>query len=143
VHIVIIATVTALSILLFGGGTFSFEKYYKDYLKVVIEDKSRREQILDLAKDADQKHKQYRDEVTKVWADDIKSTFRNFDAKEDDFRRMVQKADQSRIAMQQSVLDVRFKVVGLMSKEEWNAMYDLIREKEAEEKTNKEKKDGG
>jgi hypothetical protein len=135
----VIATITALSILLLGGGSFSFEKYYKDFVKNVIEDKSRREQILDLAKKADEKQEQYNKEVRKVWAEDVKSAFRNFDTTEEDYRKVISKANQSRIAMQQGVLDVRFEVVKLMTEEEWNAMYDQVRKKEAEEKAKKEK----
>jgi hypothetical protein len=135
----VIATVTALSILLFGGGSFSFEKHFKDFVKNVIEDKPRREQIMDLAKRADEKQKQYNKEGRKVWAEDVKSAFRNFDSTEEDYRTVIAKANQSRIAMQQGVLDVRFKVVELMTEEEWNAMYDQIRKKEAEEKAKKEK----
>ena len=135
----LIATITALSILLFGGGSFSFEKYYKEFVNDVIEDKPRREQIVDLAEKADEKQKQYKKEVEKVWAKDVKSAFRNFDSTEEDYRAVISKANQSRIAMQQEVLDVRFDVAKLMTEEEWNAMFDEIRKKEAEEKAKKEK----
>ena len=135
----VIATVTALSILLFGGSSFSFEKYYKEFVKNVIEDKPRREQIIDLAKRADEKQKQYNKEVRKVWAEDVKSVFKNFDSTEEDYRSVIASANQSRTAMQQGVLDIRFDVVKLMTEEEWKAMYDQIRKKEAEEKAKKDK----
>jgi hypothetical protein len=135
----IIGTVTVLSILLFGGSGFSFEKFYKDFVKNVVEDKTRREQILDLTKQVDEEVGQYLKEVQDVWSEDVKNTFKNFDATEEDYRNMIDKADQSRIAMQQAVLNVRFKVVELMTEDEWNAMYDQIRKKEADEKAKKEK----
>ena len=136
----IIGTVTLLSILLFGGSGFSFEKHYKDFVKNVVADKTRREQIVDLAKNADEKLGQYQKEVQDVWSEDVKNTFKNFDSTDEDYRNVIVKADQSRIAMQKGILNVRFKVVELMTEDEWKAMWGEVRKKEAEEKAKKEKK---
>ena len=46
----IIGTITLLSIFVFGGGDFSFEKAYKAFVKDTVSDKSRQEQIIDLTK---------------------------------------------------------------------------------------------
>jgi D-mannonate dehydratase len=136
----IIATVMVLSILLFGGGDFSFEKYYEPFVKDVVEDNVRQEQILDVTKMADKQLAQYYDEVRKVWAGEIKKTYSNFDATLDDYRRVIATADQSRIAMQQGLVDVRFEVIKLMTEQEWEKMYKAIHEKEAEERAKLEKK---
>ncbi len=138
----IIGTITVLSILLFGGSGFSFEKYYKSFIKNVVEDKTRREQILDLTKEADKQLDQYEKEVLKIWSDDIKRTYRNFDATEEDYKKVIARADQSRIAMQRSLVDLRLGVKELMTEQEWKEMFDQIRKKEAEEKAKKEKKSG-
>ena len=137
----IIGTITLLSILLFGGGGYSFEKAYKSYVKDAVSDKSRQEQIIDVAKGADAALDQYASEVKKVWAGDIKSTFKDFDATRDDYRSIIERADQSRMALQQSILDARMRVKDLMTEEEWNAMYKAIKDKEAEAQAKKEKKD--
>ena len=136
----IIATVTLLSILMFGGGDFSFEKFYEPFVKEFVADESRREEILDVTKEADGRLAQYYDEVRKVWADDIKRTYRDFDATAEDYSRVVKTADQSRIAVQMGLLDVRFEVVKLMTEQEWENMYKAIREKEVEERAKLEKK---
>jgi hypothetical protein len=137
----IIGTITLLSILVFGGGSFSFEKAYKDFVKDVVSDKDRQEQIVELTKSGDAALEQYTTEVKKVWAADVKSTFRNYDSTREDFREMIGRADQSRLALQQTILDTRMKVVDLMTEDEWNAMYKAIKDKEAEAQAKKEKKD--
>lgn len=137
----IIAIVTAISILLQGGGGFSFEKHYKPFVKNVVEDKSRREQILDLTKKADKQLDQYRKEVNKVLSKDIKSVFKNFDATEEDYRNAIARANQSRIAVQKILVDIRLSIKNLMTEQEWNAMYEQIRKKKAEEKSKLEKKE--
>jgi D-mannonate dehydratase len=137
----IIATVTVISMLLLGGGNFSFEKYFNSFVKNVVEDKSRREQILDLTKKADKQLDQYRKEVKKVLSKDIKMVFKNFDATEEDYRNAMARADQSRIAVQKSIIELRLRIKDLMTEEEWNAMYELIRKKKAEEKSKMEKKE--
>ena len=137
----IIGTITLLSILVFGGGSFSFEDAYKDFVKDVVSDKDRQEQIVALTKDGDAAIEQYTTEVKKIWAADVKKTFRDFDSTREDYREMIGRADQSRLALQQKVLDTRMKVVDLMTEDEWNAMYKAINEKMAEEEAKKEKKD--
>jgi D-mannonate dehydratase len=131
----------ALSILLFGGSGFSFEKYYKSFVKNVVEDESRREQILDLTKKADKHLDQYRKEVKKVLSKDIKSVFRNFDSTEEDYRNAMARANQSRIAVQKILVELRLSIKNLMTEQEWNAMYEQIRKKKAEEKSKMEKKE--
>jgi D-mannonate dehydratase len=136
----IIATVMALSVLLFGGGGFSFEKYYKPFVKNVVEDESRRKQILDLTKKADKQLDQYRKEVKEVWSKDIKSVSKNFDSTEEDYRNAIARANQSRIAVQKILVELRLSMKDLMTEQEWNEMHEQIREKKAEEKSKMEKK---
>jgi hypothetical protein len=136
----IIGTITLLSILLFGGGSFSFEKAYKEFVKEVVLEKDRQEQIIDVTKTADAALDQYTKEIKKVWAADVKKTFRDYDTTRDDYRAMIDRAERSREALQQQILDTRMEVVKLMTEEEWKAMYKAIHEKEAEEQAKREKK---
>jgi hypothetical protein len=134
----IIGTITLLSILFFGGGDFSFEKAFKPFLKDVVEDKARQEQILDVTKEADGAVAQFKKEVNEVWAKDLIGIVRDYDATKEDFEAFVDRADGSRLAAQRAVVDFRFDVVKLMSEDEWNEMYRLIYEKRAEEKAKRE-----
>jgi hypothetical protein len=137
----IIATVTALTILFAGGASFSFEKAFKPFVKDGIEDKARQEQILDVAKQADNGLKQFNEEVRKVWAKDLKKILVDYDASEEDMHDFIRRADGSRLVMQQELLKLRFKVVELMTEDEWNAMYDEINKKREEERQKREEKE--
>jgi hypothetical protein len=136
----LIATITALVIMFGGGASFSFEKAFKPFVKDTIEDKARREQILDVTKQADDEVKQFKKEVDEVWSKDLKRILSDYDATEEDFRRFVTRADQSRLIAQQRILDLRFEVIKLMTEDEWNAMYKAVEEKRAEERLKREEK---
>jgi len=135
----IIGTVTALMIIFGGGGSFSFEKAYEPYLKEVVQDELRREQTLDLAKKADEELEQFQKEVEGVWSKDLKAILEDYDATEEDFRKFVARADQSRFAAQQKIVDLRFKVLELMTEDEWAALYAKV--DEAAIKAQEKKKD--
>jgi hypothetical protein len=130
-----------LSILFFGGGGYSFEKAFEPFLKDVVEDKARREQILDVAKEADASVAQFKKEVDDVWAKDLIGIVQDFDATKEDLEAFVDRADRSRLATQKAVIEFRFDVIDLMTEDEWNHMYKLIYEKRAEEKAKREDKD--
>jgi hypothetical protein len=126
----IIGTVT-LIMLYFGGGGggFSFEKAFEPFVKDAVKDKSRYEQIVDLTKELDEDVKQFQTELSDVWVEELKKIVGDYDASEEQFRAFRSKADRSRTDLQQKFLDVRFKVVELMTEDEWNAMYGAIEEK--------------
>jgi Na+-transporting NADH:ubiquinone oxidoreductase subunit NqrC len=139
----IIGTITLLSILFFGGADFSFEKSFKPFIKEVIEEKDRQKEILDVTKQADSAVKQWRNEVKKVWAEELKRLLTNYDATEAEFEVFFDRSEQSRKAMQAAILDARYQFVGLMSEAEWNEMYAKIHAKAAEEKAKREAKERG
>ena len=136
----IIGTVTLLMLYFGGGGTFSFEKAFEPFLKEAVKDKARYEQIVDLTKQADQGLAQFRKEVGDVWAEEVKTLLADYDATEEQFLGFVEKADQSRTAVQQGLLDARFGVVKLMTEDEWNAMYQAVEKKAEEERKKAEEK---
>jgi len=129
----IIGTVTLLVLYFGGGGSFSFEKAFEPFIKDAVKDKARYEQIVDLTKQLDEDAKQYRAEVEDVWAEELKTLVADFETSEDQFRAFRKKADRSRTAVQEALLDGRFKVVKLMTEDEWNAVYQAIEEKVKEE----------
>ncbi|MCK5405925.1 MAG: hypothetical protein KAJ37_00665, partial [Candidatus Krumholzibacteria bacterium] len=122
----IIGTVTLLMMYFGGGGMFSFDKAFEPFVKDAVKEKARYEQIVDLTKQADEDLAQFRKEVGEVWAEDLKTLLDDYDATEEQFHSFVEKADRSRTAVQQGVLDARFGVVKLMTEDEWNAMYQAI-----------------
>jgi len=136
----IIGTVTLLMLYFGGGGMFSFEKTFEPFMKDAVKDKARYEQIVDLTKEADEGAKQYRKEVSEVWAKDLKMLLADYDATEEQFHSFVEKADRFRTAVQQGVLDARFGVVKMMTEDEWNAMYQAMEKKAEEERKKAEEK---
>jgi len=123
-----------------GGGTFSFESAFKPFIKDAVQDKVRVEQIIDLTKEADEQTKQFRKEVKDVWVVELKALVTDYNTNEDDLNTLVKRADGSRTAIQQKILDIRFKVRDLMTEDEWNSMRDAMDEKlEADRKKKEEK----
>jgi len=137
----IIGTITLLALYFGGGGSvFSFEKAFEPFLKDVVKDKSRYEQVVDVTKRADESVGQFRKEVKKVWANDLKKLLADYDATEEQFHSFREKADQSRTVMQQQILDARFEAISLMTEDEWNAVYQAIEKKLEEERKKAEEK---
>ena len=136
----IIGTVTLLMMFFGGGGAFSFEKAFEPFMKDAVKEKARYEQIVDLTKQADQDTEQFRKEVGDVWAEELKTLLVDYNASEEQFRGFVDRANRSRTAVQQGLLDVRFQVTKLMTEDEWNSMYQAIEKKAEEERKKAEKK---
>ena len=136
----IIGTVTLLMLYFGGGGGFSFEKAFEPFVKDAVKDKARAEQIVNVTKQLDKDIKQFRTEVGDVWAEELKTIVGDYDSSEDQFRAFRKKADRSRMDVQKKLLDGRFKVVDLMTEDEWNAMYGAIVEKAAAKKAKDESK---
>lgn len=137
----LIATIAALTIVFSGGASFSFEKAFEPFIKDTIAEKARQEQILDVTKRADGEVKQFRKEVEEVWSKDLEKLLADYDSTEEDFHDFIRRADGSRHAMQQKLLNLRFEVVDLMTEEEWNAMYREIEQKQEEDRKKREEKD--
>ena len=112
-----------------GGGSFSFEKAFEPFLKEVITEKPRYEQAIQLTKEADENMAQFRKEVTEVRAKELKTLIADYDATDEQFHQFYEKGAQSRIAMQQRMLDVRFKMTTVVTKDEWDAVYRKIDQK--------------
>jgi hypothetical protein len=129
-----IAATVALLFVYFGGGggAFSFEKAFEPFLKEVIADKSRYEETIQLTKDADEAVKQYRKEVSEVWAKELRILIADYDATDEQFRAFYEKSAASRTAMQQHILDVRYKMTEIVTRDEWEAVYGMMDQKAEE-----------
>ena len=117
-----------------GGGSFSFEKAFEPFLKEAVTEQSRYQQAVQLTKEADENFAQFRKEVTEVRAKELKTLIADYDATDEQFRQFFEKASASRAAMQQRMLDVRFKMTTVVTKDEWDAVYRKIDQKKAEKK---------
>lgn len=115
-----------------GGGSFSFEKAFEPFLKEAVTDQPRYEQTIQLTKEADENLKQFQKDVTEVGAKELKALIADYDATDEQFRAFYEKRAPARIAMQQRMLDFRFKMTALVTKDEWDSMYRKIDEKAAE-----------
>jgi hypothetical protein len=135
----IIATVAALMIL-FGGGAFSFEKAYEPFINDVIADEARAGQAIQLTKEADKNVRQFKKEVGEVWSKDLKVLVSDYHTTDEQFLAFYEKAAASRTAMQQQMLDIRFRLTSIMTKDEWDALYRRMDEKAAENRKKAEEK---
>jgi len=129
-----IAATVAVLLLYFGlgGGAFSYEKAFEPYLKEVIAEQSRYEQTVQLAKEADENLRQFKKEVREVWSTDLKALIADYDTTNEQFLAFYEKGSAARTAMQQDMLDIRFKVASIMTRDEWDALCRKIEEKSAE-----------
>ena len=125
----IIGTITVLILMFGGGGDFSFEKAFEPFVKDVVKDEARYEQIVDLTNEADEDMKAFQEEMGDEWGKKLIALLADYDASENDFRGFYRKADASRLDIQQRLLDARFGVIELMTADEWTAMYEAIDKK--------------
>lgn len=123
-----------------GGGSFSFEKAYEPFLKEAVTETPRYEQAIQLTKEADDNMAQFRKGVTEVRAKELKTLIADYDATDEQFRQFYEKGAQSRIAMQQHMLDFRFKMTTVVTKDEWDAVYRKIDQKIEENRKKAEDK---
>jgi hypothetical protein len=129
----IVATITVLMIYFGGGGGLSFEKAFEPFLKEAIDDKSRYEQSAQLTVGADDAIEQFRKEISEVWADEMKTLITDYDTTDDQFREFFRTSTASRIALQQRLLDIRYEMATIVTRDEWDAVYRMMDQKTAED----------
>ena len=96
--------------------------------------------MIQLTKEADENMRQFRKEVTEVRAKELKTLIADYDATDEQFRQFYEKGAQARIAMQQRMLDFRFKMTAVVTKDEWDAVYRKIDQKIEENRKKAEDK---
>lgn len=129
-----IAAIVTILMLHFGlgGGSFSFEKAFEPFLKEAVTDRPRYEQAIQLTKEADENWKEFHKDVTEVGAKELRALIADYDATDEQFHAFYEKRVPARIAMQQRMLDFRFKMTALVTQDEWDSMYRKIDEKAGE-----------
>ena len=121
----IIATITVL-MLLFGGGD-SLENYLlhiKKPVKASVESKVTVNEVLDLSKELGKQLKAQNKEIT-----NLKKSFldlhMDYDSKSADFEALIDKMIPAREEGQKHILDTRFAMKNIMTKEEWTEVFSL------------------
>jgi len=135
----LIATITTIIILTGGGGAFSFG-IFKDAVKTEVSDKDRSKQVVAYLDEGDDGLKAYR-KALKRNSKELAKLNAKLDASRGEFDALTARMDAERILAQRTILDVRFKVIELVTEDEWNALYKATDAKVAEQKAAEEKKE--
>lgn len=138
----LIATVTAIMILM-GGGTALVLPFFKDAVKSEVADKERRKEAVAYIDEASSATKDFRKRF-KEHSKQLIAINHNPDATRQEYDAFTASEDAHRHLLQQAILDARFGVVDTLTEEEWNAVYEAAlakaREKDAEAAEKAEKK---
>ncbi|MCK5618038.1 MAG: hypothetical protein KAJ17_01500 [Candidatus Krumholzibacteria bacterium] len=121
--------IIGLVLLLFGsggGGELSFADVFSPFVKDAVTNEERADQILDVYKQTDEDIETFRKDFEDNWSGQIKALLSNYDATKDDFFRLRREMDEWRNGILKTTLDTRFKVVELMTEDEWKAMVDAM-----------------
>ena len=123
----IIATITAI-VFLFGGGMFSFE-VFKDSADKVLNDKDRVKQLKVITKEADKELKSL-DRYINDQSKKLVTLNTNYDMTREELDVFLAQGDQYREQFQERLIELRFQAKNLLTREEWEAMYEQIDKKE-------------
>jgi regulator of sigma D len=135
----LIATITAIMILMGGGGPLFNLDIFKDVLKEQIDDKERRKELLAEAEDANEALKTYRKDL-KDTGEKLVTVNKNYYASRNELDAVAALADQRRLDTIRQILDARYNLIEKMTKEEWDAMYAGVDAKLEEERKKAEEK---
>jgi len=126
----IIGTITVMLIVFGGGGVFSLDAY-RSAIEDHVADKNRREQVIELTKRFDSEIKDYNKHI-KDHAGTAHALFKDYDAGREDFDGFFKTEDWRRQKMIGRILGTRFRVKDLVTAEESNAVFEQVRQEEAE-----------
>jgi len=129
----IIGIIAIVSTLFGAGGDLSFDAVFAPFVKEVVTDEQRYDQIAANFDAIDKEMDEFRDATEEEWANESKALLANYDATREDFHKFRRKYMPQRDALLKKLVDVRFKTVELMTEDEWKAMFKAM-EEEAKKK---------
>ena len=121
----IIAIITTVVILIYGGAGFSFGGF-NDAVEEVIKDKSRIKQIIVITEEADKVLKALNQNI-ETNSKELAKMNRNYDLTRQEVENFFELDEIRHKAFQETFITLRFQAKKLMSQEEWEAMYAKIK----------------
>ena len=121
----ILATITVIAIL-FGGGIFSLD-YVRDAAKEVIKDENRAKQVVAITKEADKEFKSFNKHVIELSKQLVPMNI-DYNLTQEEVDSFFNQSDKRRMAFLERFIELRFQAKNLLTAEEWQAMYAIIRE---------------
>jgi len=135
----LIATFTAIMILMGGGGVlFNFD-IFKDVVKDQIEDKDLRKELVADMDNANTALKTYNKDM-KDLGKKVAKTNAHYYSTEGEFSALTALADTKRLDTIRQMLDARYALIEKMTPEQWDAMYAGVDAKVAEKRAKAEEK---
>ena len=129
----LIATFTAIMILMGGGSPlFNFDMF-KDVVKDQIEDKELRKELVAEVDKANKALKTYHKDMEDLGKKFVK-TNAHYHSSRNDIDGLTGLADAKRLDTIRQLLDARYALIDKMTKEQWDAMYAGVDAKVAEKK---------
>jgi hypothetical protein len=119
--------------LLFGAGGVAFSlDAFRDAVKDQIVEEDRRDQIVDVTKQAEDAMKAHHKHVHEA-SKELIQLVRNYDTTREELEQFLANEAARRQEHQAQIVDMRFKTRGLMSAEEWSAVYEQAKSKTSDD----------
>jgi len=116
----------AMTILLLGGGgSFNLDNL-KPYVKEFVLDAERVKGIETVIEEANDELAAFYKRINKEWSDQLVETNLNYASKREDFDDVFAAVDAQRSELQERLIDHRFEVKDLMTREEWHSIHETI-----------------
>lgn len=122
----ILATISVITVLMSGGNNFTLD-HVRDAAKEGIKDKDRSKQVIAITKKADKEFKSYNKNIGKL-SKQLVQMNADYNLTREEIDSFYNQSDKSRMAFLEKFIELRFKAKDLMTPEEWQAMYTMIRE---------------
>jgi len=122
----IIGLIAVMASLFGAGGALSFDATFRPFVKDVVVDEQRYDQISETFDEADEYLEAFRKDFQDQWEPKVKKLVGDYDTTKDDFRTLREGLSQPRTTAMRKVLDVRFTMVEIMTEDEWNAMFKAV-----------------
>ena len=122
----VLATITVATLLFSGGAGFTLGDV-RDTAKEIIKDKDRAKQVIALTKEADKGFKSFNKDISK-YSKQLVEMNRDYNLTREEISNFYIEYDKRRMEFLERFVELRFEAKDLSTPEEWQAMYENIRE---------------